>query len=160
VHAGAAREGLASVTLTGRFTVLPGRPATVLDVAHNPHAAKALADTLGAMGFFPRTFAVFAMLKDKDIGGVVDAMRERVERWYVAGLPGPRGGTAGTLRERLIGAGVQAGEIVACEDVEHAWHAARAAASDADRIVVFGSFLTVAAVLSMTESGRTTRSAT
>ena len=70
VSAGAVRDGLISVTLAGRFQVLPGRPAIVLDVAHNPHAARALAATLGAMGFFPATVAVFGILADKDVRGV------------------------------------------------------------------------------------------
>jgi dihydrofolate synthase/folylpolyglutamate synthase len=69
----------------------------VLDVAHNPHAASALADALGAMGFHPQTFAVCAMLADKDVRGVVEAPRPRVDRWFVAGLPGPRGGGPGAL---------------------------------------------------------------
>ncbi len=54
VPAGAVRDGLITVDLPGRFQVLPGRPAIVLDVAHNPHAARALAATLASMGPFPR----------------------------------------------------------------------------------------------------------
>ena len=75
VAANAIRTGLVDVELPGRFHVLPGRPAMVLDVAHNPHAARVLADTLGAMSFHPATLAVFGMLADKDIDGVVAAMR-------------------------------------------------------------------------------------
>ncbi len=84
VSGGALRAGLHTVTLPGRFQVLPGRPVTVLDVAHNPHAATVLADELGAMGFFPRTLAVCGMLADKDIAGVAAAMVTRVDRWFVA----------------------------------------------------------------------------
>jgi dihydrofolate synthase/folylpolyglutamate synthase len=62
VGAGAIRDGLCAVSLPGRFQVLPGRPAIVLDVAHNPHAARVLAATLGAMGYFPETIAVLGML--------------------------------------------------------------------------------------------------
>ena len=69
------REALVSVELPGRFQVLPGRPVTVLDVAHNPQAARALADTLGAMGFHPATLAVFGIMADKDIDGVIAAMQ-------------------------------------------------------------------------------------
>ncbi len=69
VSMGEIKRGLALVRLPGRLQTLPGRPAIVLDVAHNPHAARALADALGEMGFFENTFAVFAMLGDKDIGG-------------------------------------------------------------------------------------------
>jgi dihydrofolate synthase/folylpolyglutamate synthase len=147
VDAGAVRTGLAQVALEGRFQVLPGRPTVVLDVAHNPHAARVLAATLGEMGFHPRTLAVFGMLADKDIGGVIDALRPRIERWYVASLPGPRGATGQALAARLRERGVAADAIVACDDVAQALAAARAEATDADRIVAFGSVLTVAAAL-------------
>src|SRR6185369_12698541 len=87
---GEVKRGLTLVTLPGRLQVLPGRPAIVLDVAHNPHAARALADGLGDMGFFENTFAVFGILRDKDIGGVIDAITKRVDRWYVATPPSER----------------------------------------------------------------------
>ncbi len=147
VPSGALRDALVGVELPGRFQVLPGRPTRVLDVAHNPQAARALADTLGAMGFHPSTFAVFGMLADKDIEGVVAAMRGRVDRWFVAPLPGPRGASADRLVEALVRDGVPRAAIRADADVASAWRAALAAAGEADRIVAFGSFLTVAAVL-------------
>ncbi|MFO1398062.1 MAG: bifunctional tetrahydrofolate synthase/dihydrofolate synthase [Burkholderiales bacterium] len=147
VSAGAVREGLLTVTLPGRFQVLPGRPAVVLDVAHNPHAARALAGALGTMGFFAQTTAVFAMLSDKDIAGVVAAVSPRIDRWHVAPLPGPRGTTAARLRDTLLAAGVLSAAIRTFDDVAGAFRAAREGAGEADRIVVFGSFLTVAAAL-------------
>ncbi|MBZ0251495.1 MAG: bifunctional tetrahydrofolate synthase/dihydrofolate synthase, partial [Burkholderiales bacterium] len=84
VSLGEVKRGLTSVRLAGRLQVLPGRPQVVLDVAHNPHAARALARGLGGMGFANRTIAVFAMLADKDIAGVVEAVAPRVDRWHVA----------------------------------------------------------------------------
>ncbi len=147
VTAGAFREGLVKVELAGRFQVLPGRPAIVLDVAHNPHAARALSDALGSMGFHPRTTAVFGMLADKDIDGVIAALAHRVDRWQVATLPGPRGASSASLRDRLLAAGVEPSAIATFDDVRSAHRDALARSSEADRIVVFGSFLTVAAVL-------------
>ncbi len=147
VSGGALRTGLHTVTLPGRFQVLPGRPVTVLDVAHNPHAATVLADELGAMGFHPRTLAVFGMLADKDIAGVAAAMVVRIDRWFVAGLPGPRGATSKQLRDALLDAGVDGAAIECFDNVADAHTAAHGKAVEADRIVVFGSFLTVAAVL-------------
>jgi len=147
VDAGAIREALVRITWPGRFQVLPGRPTIVLDVAHNPQAARALGTALGAMGFHPTTTAVLAMLADKDVDGVIAALRERIDRWEVATLPGPRGATAEALRERLLASGVAAGAIRAHDDVARAYEAAAAAAAEADRIVVFGSFLTVAAAM-------------
>jgi len=86
---------LVGIELPGRLQVLPGRPVTVLDVAHNPQAAHAFADNLGAMGFHPRTIAVFGILADKDIDAVIAALLPRVDRWEVATLPPPRGASAG-----------------------------------------------------------------
>ena len=157
VSAGAIREGLLTVELAGRFQVLPGRPVIVLDVAHNPHAARALAATLGAMPYFPRTMAVFGMLADKDIAGVAAALGARIDRWLVATLPGPRGAGAETVRSVLLAAGIAAGAIRCFDDVAAALAAARDEASEADRIVVFGSFLTVAAALVAVKSGLTAR---
>jgi len=145
--ASALRDGLAQVVLAGRFQVLPGRPTMVLDVAHNPHAARALAGTLGTMGFHPRTLAVFGMLADKDIAGVIKAVAPHVDRWYAATLPGPRGASALMLCAHLTASGVAAEAIHRCDDVGHALAAVRNDAGEADRILVFGSFLTVAAAL-------------
>lgn len=144
VSGGALREGLLTVALPGRFQVMPGRPATVLDVAHNPHAARALADALGAMGYYAATIAVCGMLADKDIAGVVTAMKERVDRWHVATIPGPRGASARTVHDVLIGAGVPAQMIQMFADIPDAYRAARDRAGEADRIVIFGCFSAVA----------------
>jgi len=147
VSANAIRAGLVHVELPGRFQVLPGRPPVVLDVAHNPHAARVLADTLGAMSYHPTTFGVFGMLADKDIDGVVIALRPRIDQWYIAPLPGPRGADAARIAAALRNAGVDASAIHEFSDVAHAFAAARDAASETDRIAAFGSFLTVAAAL-------------
>ncbi|HKW36793.1 MAG TPA: bifunctional tetrahydrofolate synthase/dihydrofolate synthase [Burkholderiales bacterium] len=140
------RTGLARVELPGRFQVLPGRPAVILDVAHNPQAARVLADNLGAMGFYPETYAVFGMLQDKDIEGVCRALKDRFSAWFAADLAVPRGAKASTLAEALGRAG--AGGKVACfGNPLDAYVAARKRAGENDRIVVFGSFHTVAEVL-------------
>ena len=157
MSAGALRTGLVSVELPGRLQVLPGRPTIVLDVAHNPHAARALATALATMGFHPRTIAVFGMLADKDIDGVAAAMSRRIDRWYVATLPGARGARAADVGEALLRAGIAATNVRTFDDVASAYRAARDDADEADRIVVFGSFLTVAAALVADEGERDTR---
>lgn len=148
---GAVRAALVGIELPGRFQVLPGRPVTVLDVAHNAQAAHALADNLGAMGFHPRTIAVFGILADKDVDAVIAALLPRVDRWEVATLPPPRGATAAVLKQRLHDAGLPPGAVREYADAAAAYRAAREDATEADRIIVFGSFLTVAAVLAAKE---------
>lgn len=145
VSQGAIRQGLLEVEWTARFQVLPGRPTVVLDVAHNEHAAKALEQALSDMAYFPETHAVFAMLKDKDIASVVAAVKNRIDHWYIAPLPGTRGVSLEALEAALAVAGVKDRSIRRFEQVTDAFAAAQKAAAEADRIVVFGSFLTVAA---------------
>jgi dihydrofolate synthase/folylpolyglutamate synthase len=145
----AIRQGLMLVDhLPGRFQVLPGRPVVVLDVAHNPQAASVLAANLGDMGFHPETWAVFGMLADKDVEGVVASMKARVSRWLPCTLSGPRGLEAGALATRLRAAGVENERVEeGFASPAAALAAARARVGVDDRIVVFGSFLTVADVL-------------
>jgi dihydrofolate synthase / folylpolyglutamate synthase len=146
----AVREGFMHVELPGRFQVLPGRPAVVLDVAHNVQAAGVLAENLFGMGFFPETFAVFGMYADKDVEGVVGRLRDRVDHWYLASLEGPRGLSAAALGQRVRAAGVQ-GDIRCFDSPGEAYRAARKSAGEGDRITVFGSFMTVSGVMAATE---------
>jgi dihydrofolate synthase/folylpolyglutamate synthase len=139
------RAGLLQADLPGRFQVLPGRPVVILDVAHNPQAARALAASLKSMGGSGRNFAVFAMLKDKDMAGVAAALKPVITRWFVSGLEGPRGATSAELDGVLTAAGMEA--VTPCPDVASAYAQACDMATENDRIVVFGSFYTVAAVM-------------
>jgi dihydrofolate synthase/folylpolyglutamate synthase len=140
------RRGLAEVSIAGRCQVLPGRPQIVLDVAHNPQAAAALAHSLGGMGFARTTWGVFGMMADKDIPGVIEAMRLRVDRWLPCDLPGARAASASQLALALakLGAGGTAQEFATPADALR--HALENAEGD-DRILAFGSFLTVAGVM-------------
>jgi len=156
----AVRLGLLQVQLPGRFQILPGQPAVILDVAHNPHAAAVLADNLDNMGFYPYTYAVFGMLNDKDIDGVIAKLGDRVDHWYCAGLPGPRGMSGDELAARLRARGAKEDKdssIQAYADPAAAFAAARERAGEGDRILVFGSFLTVAGVLASMRAARPAR---
>jgi len=146
----AVRQGLALVDLPGRFQVLPGRPTVVLDVAHNPHAAAHLASNLDNMGFFPETWAILGVMRDKDIDGIVKALRDSVDHWLLVDLPGSRAASAGELFDRFAALGIapRVGHAVEMHpSPRDALERAQAAASEDDRIVVFGSFLTVADIL-------------
>ena len=144
VSQGAVKQGLIEVEWPGRFQVLPGRPVTVLDVGHNAHAAIAMERALADMAYFPTTHAVFSMLRDKDIGAVIQAVKGRIDEWHIAPLPGPRGMSADALAAALAAAGVMDRAVHRHATVVAAYAAARKMAAEADRIVVFGSFLTVA----------------
>ena len=137
---GAVRQGLHDAAIPGRGQVLPGIPATVLDVAHNAEAAAALERMLFDMGYYPRTAAVLGMMARKDIAGFVEALRRRVDSWYAVC---PEGGdvSAAALKAAAEQTGVAA---VACGSMEEAAARARDYCGKNGRIVVTGSFMTVA----------------
>jgi dihydrofolate synthase/folylpolyglutamate synthase len=146
IDMGAIRRGLVEVELPGRFQVLPGRPMVILDVGHNPHAARGLAESLHGLPAGGRLFAVFAMLKDKDIAGVARALKDHVDEWLIADLPGPRGANGALVEQAVVSIGSTAPirRFDAPADA-YQW-AVRSAAQD-DKILVFGSFFTVGAVV-------------
>jgi dihydrofolate synthase/folylpolyglutamate synthase len=151
------RTGLVTVELPGRFQVLPGRPTVILDVAHNPHAAAALGQNLGNMGFHPYTYAVFGVMADKDIDGVIAPLAPYVDHWCVTDLASPRAMPASELAA-IVGALPQGdakdGEksVQTFADPGAAFANAMSRAGENDRIVVFGSFYTVAGVMAARKS--------
>ena len=144
VGQGAVRRGLLEARLRGRFEVVPGPVERILDVAHNPHGARALARALAARPCEGRTLAVAGMLADKEIEATLGALADAVAAWHVAPLDVPRGSDAGRLATALRALGATASVHA---DVAAAQRAALAAATPGDRVVVFGSFHTVAAAL-------------
>ncbi|MDX1669179.1 MAG: cyanophycin synthetase, partial [Limnobacter sp.] len=164
------KQGLLLVELPGRFQVLPGQPTVILDVGHNPHAAAHLRESLDNMGFFPYTHCIFGMLADKDAEAVVKQLSERVDHWHLVTLEGDRGQTADNLEQVFLRAGVQAepfdwaanakasekggiprqapdNSLQKYDSVAQAYAVVTKAASTNDRILVFGSFITVAQAL-------------
>lgn len=150
------RTGLLEAETPGRFQVLPGRPAIILDVAHNPAATSALAATLGEMHSAGRTLAVLAMLRDKDIAGVVSAIDSRIDAWFVAGIDAARG-ASGDLLAQTVRECNAAKQIVVCESIADAYAQACDSATQNDRILVFGSFYTVSAAVQARAALRSTR---
>lgn len=136
-------RALQQLRVPGRFERMSARPDLFVDVGHNPHAARWLAGRVEAEKHpGGRVIAVYAALGDKDINGVLAAMKPVVDYWWLAGLTVPRGLSAQTLQERGQGT-----DLVHCEcadTVSQAIFAARANARPEDFIVVFGSFFTVA----------------
>lgn len=134
--------------LAGRLQHLSSRPDLVVDVGHNPQAARELAHWLDRHSVPGITRAVFGALADKDIEAVVAAVGARIDRWYLAGLrdESPRGETTPRLaaRVRSVLPSAPCGEF---PDIEAALAVARADASPEDRIIAFGSFHVVAPVL-------------
>lgn len=140
-------QGLKAVKLKARFETISKNPTIILDVGHNPHAAAVLAQNVQQLPQDGKLIAVFGMLADKDMIDVIKLMSPHVDEWFISGLPKPRGADCELLRRTMLEAGVDDSKIKAFETIESAFDAARQEASIIDKILIFGSFVTVTAVL-------------
>lgn len=145
VNDDAIRLGLEKTEIAGRFQVITGDPVVVLDVAHNEDSAALLAENLTQQLIPGRTFAVFGMLGDKDIDAVISQLSPSIDAWYVGGLDAARSASAGNLARCLLARKVH--NVSQFNNIEDAWGAAMEQAGKGDRIVVFGSFHTVGAII-------------
>ncbi|HEV8694866.1 MAG TPA: bifunctional tetrahydrofolate synthase/dihydrofolate synthase [Lysobacter sp.] len=146
-------EGVTKAHVAGRLQRFEREDVEIIvDVAHNPQAARELAAWLVATPASGRTSAVFAALGDKDLQGVVAALTGRIDSWHLAGLAesGPRGLEVDAFAQRLEGTAAAQGERHA--DVAAALAAALEQATAGDRILVFGSFYTAAAALQVLQA--------
>jgi len=141
----AVRAGLLAVRLPGRFQVVEGDPEWILDVAHNAEAAESLAASLAARPGRGRTIAVCGVLGDKDVESIVAALRDEVDRWIAVGLEGPRALAPAELAGRIARA--SAAPVLAAGSVPAGLDQARDECRPGDRVLVFGSFLTVGPAL-------------
>jgi dihydrofolate synthase/folylpolyglutamate synthase len=142
----AIESGLRETRLAGRFQVVRDRRGFewVLDVAHNPDAARLLGRNLASSGTSDRTIAVCGMLSDKDAASVLGEMQDAAARWIAASTCGPRGMTDSMLAERARSVGLQ---METGGEIRDALRFAAGIARPGDRVVVFGSFLTVGPAL-------------
>lgn len=141
----AIRAGLAAVSVHGRAQRVATAPEVWLDVGHNPHGVRFLWQHLPSPAAGQETHAVLAMLRDKDIAGVIAASASHVTHWWLAGLDVPRGCSLDDLAAALRAQGLEPAGM--STGVTDALAAARQRARAEDRIIVFGSFYTVSAVL-------------
>ncbi|HSC78988.1 MAG TPA: bifunctional tetrahydrofolate synthase/dihydrofolate synthase [Chitinolyticbacter sp.] len=146
VSLGQIKRGLLEVEWPARCQVLPGRPQTILDVAHNPHAARALRQALDGMGFAANTHAVFGAMADKDIASVVTILADRIDCWHLAAPQIARAADVDALAAIVHRVAPQA-RVARYDSIALAWSGACEAAGEADRILAFGSFYTVAEVM-------------
>lgn len=150
-------NAMRQVTLAGRFQTISNSPWVILDVAHNPQAAHALAENLKASktqhgktssgkSASGKTYAVFAMLADKDVNGVIDAVKNEIDTWYVASINHVRGALAADLAA-VIAEVMPIANIKIFDQAADAYQQACIDSSENDKIVVFGSFFTVSSVM-------------
>ncbi|MGB6135558.1 MAG: bifunctional tetrahydrofolate synthase/dihydrofolate synthase [Shewanella sp.] len=134
-------DGLVQAKLAGRLEQVSQQPLILLDVAHNPHAARYLANQLQAYQG-KRIVAVCGMLKDKDIKAVIQTLSPHINQWNLVSLDNPRGASAQLLYDALP----QASQLNAqqYQDMSSAWDGVQKDISEDDVVIVFGSFYTVA----------------
>lgn len=142
----AVKEGLQNVELMGRFQRILSDVEVILDVTHNQQGAKNLVALLAELPTQGKTFAVVGMLKDKDARGVSSILSKSIDQWLVASLEGGRGMLSTDLAEQLKPS-IDADVILTFDDVESAYKQAMNNAVTGDRVLVFGSFHTVEAVI-------------
>jgi dihydrofolate synthase/folylpolyglutamate synthase len=144
--AGAIARGVREARVPARLQRLQKRaaPDLVIDVGHNPQAARVLAQWLAAHPPRGRNIAVFGALSDKDVGGIVAPLIPQIARWHLCGLgaDSPRGLNAAQLRERM-----PAAKTLEYNRVDAALDAALEHAAADDRILAFGSFFVAAPAL-------------
>lgn len=156
IDANAMVTGLCVANLSGRFQrIARGDVEVILDVGHNPHAARWLAQRLTQTRTTGRTFAVFAMMADKDVASVIETLKNNIDAWYIGALlDNPRAAAVETIAQQLRVADIES--IVTAPTVIDAYNTAIAQTQAGDRIIVFGSFFTVAAVLTQIQAEQTT----
>jgi len=143
-------QALTATEVTGRFQYWQQTPDVILDVAHNPHAARALRDNLQRLAADgSQVIAVFSMLSDKDIASVVDILHAVIDTWHIAPIQHPRAASMDYLHASLSQK-VPLAQIHLHTDLPAALQAAYKKAAKNDKIIVFGSFFTVAAILELT----------
>jgi len=153
----AIEAGLKSVSLAGRFQIVAQYPEILLDVTHNPHAACALAENLRQTRSEGKTIAVFAMLADKDIAGVISALTSEIDGWYLSSVDHVRSASTSQLVETFNKINIDASRKC-FESLADAFRQACLDAGKNDRIIVFGSFFTVAEVMHVLAAPITHRS--
>jgi len=141
-------DGLRNINLLGRFQRLQGKQDIILDVAHNLDSAEVLLKNLQALEPVSKTYAVFAVLADKDVDGIISLVKSEIDEWFISQLDSERALKRDVLHQELI---KQTSESVvhAYSSISEAYLAAKNQSDSSIRIVVFGSFLSVAEVLSL-----------
>jgi len=145
-------EGLRTVKLRGRFQIMEGEIPRIFDVAHNPHGAEILKNTLKQYPCQGKTHAVVSVLKDKDISGIFRIMRKCIAEWHIAALDAPRSASVQDLMDILQAIDVAETHIHIYDSIGNAYKTALSLAKKGDRVLVFGSFYTVGEILALEQT--------
>jgi len=140
------QKGITLTLLPGRFQEVKKMPSLILDVAHNPQAARSLSHNLKTHVVLGKTIAVFSILKDKDIFGVINELNLDIDDWFIAEIQNERAASIETISSTIQKINPSA-HIEAFKNIQEAYQFASKEVTRNDRIIVFGSFFTVADIM-------------
>ena len=140
------QKGITLTLLPGRFQEVKKMPSLILDVAHNPQAARSLSHNLKTHVVLGKTIAVFSILKDKDIFGVINELNLDIDDWFIAEIQNERAASIETISNTIQKINPSA-HIEAFKNIQEAYQFASKEVTRNDRIIVFGSFFTVADIM-------------
>ncbi len=158
----AINKGLRNAQITGRLQIIQKQPEWLIDVAHNPHAAKQLDKYIKQHPINGKTYALFSMLRDKDIVEVLNIMGSVIDEWHIVATKGSRGLSLNELKthfskyEKLLNSQKSTEqntlpkaltEVISYDSFSEACDALKNIAKDKDRVVAFGSFLVISEIL-------------
>jgi len=140
------QKGIALTLLPGRFQEVKKMPSLIFDVAHNPQAARSLSHNLKTHVVPGKTIAVFSILKDKDIFGVINVLNLDIDDWFIAEIQNERAASIENISNTIQKINLSA-HIEAFKNIQEAYQFASKEVTRNDRIIVFGSFFTVADIM-------------
>ena len=140
------QKGIALTLLPGRFQEVKKMPSLIFDVAHNPQAARSLSHNLKTHVVPGKTIAVFSILKDKDIFGVINVLNLDIDDWFIAEIQNERAASIETISNTIQKINPSA-HIETFKNIQEAYQFASKEVRRNDRIIVFGSFFTVADIM-------------
>ena len=143
-------QALNNCELPGRLQQIPGPPKQIFDVAHNQEAIQVLGDFLEIDRSDNKTYAVFAILRDKPVTKIIQQLKGVIDVWHVAELQTERSASAQYLVDSIVASSRNC-DVHSHETVLMAYHAAMGSAGPQDRVVIFGSFFTVGAIMQYLE---------
>jgi dihydrofolate synthase/folylpolyglutamate synthase len=140
------QKGITLTLLPGRFQEVKKMPSLIFDVAHNPQAARSLSHNLKTHVVPGKTIAVFSILKDKDIFGVINVLNLDIDDWFIAEIQNERAASIENISNTIQKINPSA-HIEAFKNIQEAYQFASKEVTRNDRIIVFGSFFTVADIM-------------
>ena len=138
------QKAVSTLRLPGRFFRVLDKPV-ILDVAHNPDAALYLSNQLKQDPINGKTVAIFGVMADKDLEGIVAALQSSIDFWYLTELDRPRAALNSEMVDLFKRQGIDAYRTM--PSVETALVEVEKSLNEDDRLLLVGSFFTVAAAL-------------